>query len=170
MGLKPKDIESISLKVHPLVLELTGKKTPASGLEGKFSVYHSSAVAVIYGAGGEAQYSDEVVRDRKVIALRDRVAATVEPGIHEDQVQIAIKLKNGRTLEKYVEGVKEMVDIVGVDHVSIGTDAAAGPGLFRTYDPFPRLVDAMLRGGLTVDDTAKIMGGNYLRIFAACVG
>jgi membrane dipeptidase len=74
------------------------------------------------------------------------------------------------TLEKYVEGVKEMVDIVGVDHVSIGTDASAGPGLFMTYDPFTRLVDAMLRGGLTVDDTAKIMGGNYLRIFAACVG
>src|SRR6185503_11035685 len=91
------------LKVHPLVLELTGKKTPQSGLEGKFSVYHSSAVAAIYGAAGEAQYSDEVVRDRKVIALRDRVSAAVEPGIHEDQVRIAIKLKSGKTLEKYVE-------------------------------------------------------------------
>jgi 2-methylcitrate dehydratase PrpD len=101
--LKPEDIESISLKVHPLVLELTGKKAPQSGLEGKFSVYHSSAVAVIYGAAGEAQYSDEAVRDRKVIALRERVAAAVEPGIHEDQVRIAIKLKNGKALEKYVE-------------------------------------------------------------------
>jgi 2-methylcitrate dehydratase PrpD len=101
--LKPEDIESISLKVHPLVLELTGKKAPQSGLEGKFSVYHSSAVAVIYGAAGEAQYSDDVVRDRKVIALRDRVSAVVEPGIHEDQVRIAIKLKGGKALEKYVE-------------------------------------------------------------------
>ena len=101
--LKPEDIESIQLKVHPLVLELTGKKTPQTGLEGKFSVYHSSAVAVIYGAGGEAQYSDEVVRDRKVIALRDRVTAAIEPGIHEDQVRIAIKLKNGKTVEKYIE-------------------------------------------------------------------
>jgi membrane dipeptidase len=25
-------------------------------------------------------------------------------------------------LDKYVEGIKEMVDVVGVDHVSIGTD------------------------------------------------
>jgi 2-methylcitrate dehydratase PrpD len=108
--LKPEDIESISLKVHPLVLELTGRKAPASGLEGKFSVYHSSAVAVIYGAAGEAQYSDEVVRDRKVIALRDRVTAAVEPGIHEDQVRIAIKLKNGRTLEKYVEHAVGSID------------------------------------------------------------
>jgi 2-methylcitrate dehydratase PrpD len=108
--LKPEDIESIALKVHPLVLELTGKKTPQSGLEGKFSVYHSSAVAVIYGAGGEAQYSDEVVRDKKVIALRDRVSAAVEPGIHEDQVRISIKLKNGKTLEKYVEHAVGSID------------------------------------------------------------
>jgi microsomal dipeptidase-like Zn-dependent dipeptidase len=29
------------------------------------------------------------------------------------------------------------------------------------------VVDAMLRSGLTPADTAKIAGGNYLRIFAA---
>jgi 2-methylcitrate dehydratase PrpD len=108
--LKPEDIESISLKVHPLVLELTGKRTPASGLEGKFSVYHSSAVAVIYGAAGEAQYSDEAVHDRTVIALRDRVTAAVEPGLHEDQVRIAIKLKSGKVLEKYVEHAVGSID------------------------------------------------------------
>ena len=101
--LKGDEIESISLKVHPLVLELTGKKTPQTGLEGKFSVYHSSAVAVIHGAAGEEEYSDAVVRDRKVIALRDKVTAVVDKAMHEDQVHVAIKLKNGKSLEKYVE-------------------------------------------------------------------
>lgn len=102
-GLKADDIESIALKTHPLVLELTGKKTPQAGLEGKFSVYHSAAVAIIHGAAGEAQYSDACVRDPKVIALRDRVSASADPKVHEDQVRIAIKLKDGRTLEKFVE-------------------------------------------------------------------
>jgi len=101
--LKAEDIESIALKVHPLVLELTGKKTPQTGLEGKFSVYHSSAVAIVHGAAGEEQYSDAVVRDPHVIALRDKVVATVESGIHEDQVRIAIRMKGGKVLEKYVE-------------------------------------------------------------------
>jgi 2-methylcitrate dehydratase PrpD len=101
--LKGDEIEAISLKAHPLVLELTGKKTPQTGLEGKFSVYHSSAVAVIHGAAGEEEYSDAVVRDPKVIALRDKVTATVEKAMHEDQVHVSIKLKNGKTLEKYVE-------------------------------------------------------------------
>jgi len=101
--LKAGDIESIALKTHPLVLELTGKKTPQAGLEGKFSVYHSAAVAIIHGAGGEEQYSDAVVRDPAVIALRDRVTAEAEKGMHEDQVRITIRLKDGRTLEKFVE-------------------------------------------------------------------
>ena len=73
------------------------------------------------------------------------------------------------TPERYVEGLKEMADVVGVDHVSIGTDASASAGLYPTYDNFPALVDAMLRGAFTPAETAKIVGGNYLRIFAASV-
>jgi 2-methylcitrate dehydratase PrpD len=102
-GLNAEDIESIEAKVHPLVLELTGKKTPQVGLEGKFSVYHSAAVAIIHGAGGEAEYSDQSVRDSRVTSLRDRVRAVVEKGMHEDQTRVAIRLKNGKTVEKFVE-------------------------------------------------------------------
>lgn len=102
-GLKARDIESIALQCHPLVLELTGKKTPQVGLEGKFSVYHSCAVALIHGAAGEAQYSDAAVRDPAVIALRDKVTATVAPGLHEDQVRITMRLRNGTVLEKFIE-------------------------------------------------------------------
>jgi membrane dipeptidase len=73
------------------------------------------------------------------------------------------------TPERYVDGLKEMADVVGVDHVSIGTDASASVGLFPDYDKFTVLVDAMLRGGFTAADTAKVIGGNYRRIFAASV-
>src|SRR3954470_16431101 len=84
--LNAADIESVALKVHPLVLELTGKKTPQVGLEGKFSVYHSAAVAIIHRAAGEREYSDAAVRDPKVVALRDKVTATADPSVREDEV------------------------------------------------------------------------------------
>jgi membrane dipeptidase len=71
------------------------------------------------------------------------------------------------SVERYVDGLKEMVDVVGVDHVSIGTDQGGTAGLMPQYDEFARLVDAMLRGGFTVADATKIVGGNYVRIFAA---
>jgi 2-methylcitrate dehydratase PrpD len=98
-------IERIDLRVHPLVLELTGKKTPQTGLEGKFSVYYAAALAIVKGAAGEREFSDALVRDPSIVALRDRVTATVDPSVGEAQVKIAITLKDGRRLEKSIDKV-----------------------------------------------------------------
>ena len=73
-------------------------------------------------------------------------------------------------LDKYVDGLKEMVDVVGVDHVSIGTDQQIARGSVQTYDQWAQLVAAMLRGGFSPDEAGKIAGGNYLRIFRSAVG
>ena len=74
------------------------------------------------------------------------------------------------SLDKYVEGLKEMVDVVGVDHVSIGTDQHVTPGSVQDYSQWVHLVAAMLRGGFTAEEAGKIAGGNYVRIFRAAVG
>ncbi|MHB8909416.1 MAG: MmgE/PrpD family protein [Syntrophales bacterium] len=101
-GLTGDEIDGIALAVHPLVLELTGKKDPQTGLEGKFSVYHSAAIAIMRGEAGERGYRDEAVRDPRVRALRDRVEAKADSRIAEDAAQIAIRLKDGRTIEKKI--------------------------------------------------------------------
>ena len=101
-SLNPEDIKSIELRVHYLVLELTGKKTPRTGLEGKFSVYHAAAVAIIEGAGGESQFSDTTVIDANVIALRDRISAVVDDNIAPDEVRIILTLNNGQIIERHV--------------------------------------------------------------------
>ena len=74
------------------------------------------------------------------------------------------------SLEKYVDGLKEMVDVVGVDHVCIGTDQQVTPGSLQDYSKWVQLVAAMLHGGFTPEETGKIAGGNYMRIFRAAVG
>lgn len=102
-GLTGEEVERVELSVAPLVLELTGKRTPQVGLEGKFSVFHSAAAALIFGAAGEKQYSDECVRNPRVISLRDRVLATVDKTKRDDEVQARIILKTGHVLEKYIE-------------------------------------------------------------------
>lgn len=102
-GLSGDEVEKVRLTVAPLVLELTGKRTPLVGLEGKFSVFHSSAVALLYGAAGEKQYSDACVRDPKVVRLRDRVDAEIDAELRDDQVRVRIALKDGRMLEKSIE-------------------------------------------------------------------
>jgi 2-methylcitrate dehydratase PrpD len=102
-GLKPDQIDRIDLTVHPLVLELTGKKTPQTGLEGKFSVYHAAAVAIVQGAAGEQQFSNAAVNDKAVVTLRGKVSTKPDPSMAEDQVRIAITLKDGKRLDKFVE-------------------------------------------------------------------
>ena len=74
------------------------------------------------------------------------------------------------SLDKYVDGLKEMADIVGVDHVSIGTDQFDARGCVDDYTKWVHLVAAMLRGGFTAAEAGKIAGGNYLRIFRTTVG
>jgi membrane dipeptidase len=74
------------------------------------------------------------------------------------------------SLERYVDGLKEMVDVVGVDHVCIGTDQQVAPGIVQDYSKWVHLIAAMLRGGFSPDEAGKIAGGNYMRIFRAAVG
>ena len=99
------DIERIDLRVHPLVLELTGKKTPQTGLESKFSVYFAAALAIVRGSAGMRDFSDENARDPVIVALRDRVVATVDPAVKEEQVRARVTLKDGRVLNHFVEHV-----------------------------------------------------------------
>ncbi len=73
-------------------------------------------------------------------------------------------------LDRYVEGLKEMVDVVGVDHVCVGTDQQVTPGVLQDYAQWVNLIAAMLRGGFTSEEAGKIAGGNYMRIFRAAVG
>jgi 2-methylcitrate dehydratase PrpD len=96
------EVERVELRVAPLVLELTGKRTPQTGLEGKFSVFHSVAVAIIDGAAGEKEYSDARVRDAEVISLRDRVDAKIDKTLRDDEAYVRIILKDGSVLEAHV--------------------------------------------------------------------
>lgn len=96
------EIEAVSLRVHFLVLEVTGKKRPRIGVDGKFSIYHCVAVAFIDGHVGEHQFTDERVRDPGVVALGERVTARVAGNIAPDEVHLEVRLKDGRSLSKHV--------------------------------------------------------------------
>ena len=108
--LSPEQVARIDLRVHPLVLELTGKKTPQTGLESKFSVYFAAALAIVKGSAGIHDFSTENARDPRIVALRDRVTATVDPSIKEEQVRATITLTSGRTVEQFIEHVVGSVE------------------------------------------------------------
>jgi 2-methylcitrate dehydratase PrpD len=103
LGDAVRDIASVELKTHPLVLELTGKTEPRTGLESKFSVYHAAAAALLRGDGSPTAFTDAAARDSALVALRRNVRAEADPNCHEDAVRITIALADGRRIEKHVE-------------------------------------------------------------------
>jgi aconitate decarboxylase len=96
------DIKGIEIEVNRLVLELTGKRTPKDGLEGKFSVYHGAAIGLVLGKASPAEYEDSVVQDPKVIAVRDKVNATVREDVPPESCVISITMKDGTMFERHI--------------------------------------------------------------------
>lgn len=103
VGARIGEIESVALTTHPLVLELTGKTEPRDGLEGKFSVYHAAACALVNGDGSPTAFTDEMVNRPDLIALRRRITATADPAMHSASVDIHVTFRDGTTLHKRVE-------------------------------------------------------------------
>lgn len=102
-GVTPENVERIELTVHPLVLELTGKKEPTDGLLAKFSVYHGCAAGLIFGRAAEEEFSDHIVTRDDVVALRRKVVATADGGVDEAAALVKAVLKDGREINVRVD-------------------------------------------------------------------
>jgi membrane dipeptidase len=75
------------------------------------------------------------------------------------------------TMDALAAGMARMVDVAGVDHVGLGSDmrGLTGPSILPDYDQLPALAEALLGVGFSAADTGKILGGNYVRVFEACM-
>lgn len=66
-------------------------------------------------------------------------------------------------------GMARMVDVAGIAHVGLGSDMLGllSPAAFSSYAQLPDLAAALLALGFTAEETAKLLGGNAARVFAA---
>jgi membrane dipeptidase len=72
------------------------------------------------------------------------------------------------TVDGWVDVVDKAIQMVGEDHVALGTDFDGGPtpprGM-RDVSDLPLITDAMVRRGYSDDRIRKFLGGNLLRVF-----
>jgi membrane dipeptidase len=70
-----------------------------------------------------------------------------------------------RNFADFVDQTMRLVDAVGVDHVGLGTDMDGNfQPVFSNYKQLPEWIAALRAKGLSEADTAKIAGGNALRV------
>jgi len=69
----------------------------------------------------------------------------------------------------FAAGIARMVDVVGIDHVGIGTDMLGLPtgSVYDDYSQLPAVAASLRDAGLDPTGVAKVLGGNYRRVFAA---
>ncbi len=72
------------------------------------------------------------------------------------------------TMNDYVDRIFELGEVLGPDHVAMGTDMDANyKPVFTSYRQMPLLVSELLRRGYGEDNVVKFVGGNFLRVFEA---
>jgi microsomal dipeptidase-like Zn-dependent dipeptidase len=69
-------------------------------------------------------------------------------------------------LDDYIDAIETVVNLVGVDHVGIGSDFNHGGGVygFANVGEAPNVTERLLRRGFSKSDIAKIWGENFLRV------
>ncbi len=66
-----------------------------------------------------------------------------------------------KNFDEYVDNIKRLVDVVGINHVGIGTDMDANfKPVLSKYSEFPKLAEALQFKGFSQKETGKIMGEN----------
>lgn len=99
-GLRSEEISRVTLTVHPLVLELTGRKHPKDGLEAKFSVYFGAACGFLFGKATPTEYTEAIVK--QTAELREMTTANVDPNLSPDECRIAVRTR-AKPWKKHVE-------------------------------------------------------------------
>jgi len=106
-------------------------------------------------------------------------------GINAIATQVADK---NPTLDKLVNNISHIADLVGVEHVGLGLDFVKDdgplhpddelfnadankllPGLENEEDLL-NLTDKLIRRGFSSEETSKILGRNYLRMLTTVLG
>ncbi len=70
-------------------------------------------------------------------------------------------------LDQYLDRIEELIDMLGEDNVALGTDMDANyKPVWENYQKMPLIVGGLLKRNMSKKTVAKIIGGNFLRVFA----
>jgi 2-methylcitrate dehydratase PrpD len=99
-------VQDVQLTVHPLVLELTNKTDPQTGLDGKFSIRFCAALGLIEDAAGDHQFTDEMIKREDIRRVMERVQASADPTLEVYQARAVVTTTSGETFEHRVKAAR----------------------------------------------------------------
>lgn len=104
------DIASVRLRVHPLALDLCGRRHPTTPVEAQLSVFHWAAAALVQRSAGIAQLDPRCIDDPAVQALRERIVADADADLRRDEAHARVELTDGTVLDSHVPHARGSLD------------------------------------------------------------
>ena len=130
----PDDVESVEVRVNPYCDRICNIAEPQSGLEAKFSLRQTAAMAL---AGIEtadpASFNDTQATDAALVALRNRVTVGFERHIGQGCAEMSVRTRQGDVFETSHNAALPATDL----------DAQRA----RLHDKFLRLTARLLHAG-----------------------
>jgi 2-methylcitrate dehydratase PrpD len=145
----PESIEAVSVRVPSGHLGVCNIQAPATGLECKFSLRMTTALALSgEDTFQEALFSDATARRPDLVALRDKVS--IDPTQVGRGCVVTVRLKDGRRLERTGDVSQPLRDLAlqqdklerkfrHLTAASLGAKADEVIGLCRTLETLPDL-------------------------------
>jgi 2-methylcitrate dehydratase PrpD len=170
-GIRPEDVDAITIvggtgATQLLSEPLELKRRPKLSIDGKYSIPFTTAVMMVKGNVTLRDYTDEGLRDARVLAMADRVSYRPEPGTviaaggssSVSRPTVEIRLKDGRSYSHKPEGVpgdpqhpvtREMLEAKFRDCVSFAAkplqeaDVDRAIALIRNLENVPDVTEIM---------------------------
>lgn len=132
--------------------------------------FYSAFVDETYRKAEDAQAKD---KDAAVKAYIEKLKAEGKTPTYLDAERIerewAAKIPRP-PLSSLIDHIDHIAKAAGIDHVGIGSDfdgvMGATPQGIDSVADLPKITQALLDRGYSADDIRKILGGNFLRVFA----
>lgn len=106
-----REVESVEVRCHPLVVELTGNPDPHDGLAARFSTIHGVACGVLDGPVDLTSYDDGHVRSAPVIEMRSKVRLLPDVEIPRATAHLTAILTDGGTETRSVQNARGSLEM-----------------------------------------------------------
>ncbi len=103
-----EDIAAITVHSSQLALDAAGKKSPQTGLEGKFSIPFCVANALVTGITGTRAFTDEQVNQPQIRKLMEKITVVLDPEKSGLEATIIVEDTAGKQIERFSDILQEI--------------------------------------------------------------
>mgnify|MGYP000106106783 CR=1 FL=1 len=110
-GISPEQVREVRLRVPEVNMGICNIPSPRTGLEGKFSMRFTTALALAGWGTDEAAFNDASVREPSLVSLMERVHVEADPEMRDSCSEVTVTLADGTSLSEFADVSRPCPDL-----------------------------------------------------------